>query len=51
VEKSYYLRTGSMLSGNPGSGPKSTADVALGSKATCSARPFAPFGTWSIPLP
>lgn len=51
LAKDYYLRSGAALAATPGSGPKTTVDVSLDSKSPCSARPFEPFGAWSITLP
>jgi hypothetical protein len=47
----YYLRSGSALNTTAGSGPKRTADVFVDNTAACPARPFTPFGTWSIAVP
>jgi hypothetical protein len=47
----FFLRTGFALATTPGSGPKQTSDVSVDSKAPCPARPFKPFGTWSLTVP
>lgn len=48
---SFYLVKGSLLASAAGTGPRSTADVPLGSAAACPNRPFTPFGTWTVALP
>jgi hypothetical protein len=46
----YYLRSGFALSKTAGSS-RVFADVPVNSPLPCPARPFSPFGTWSISLP
>jgi hypothetical protein len=50
-----HLRTGSVLTTNVGTGPKSTIDLPLNNKVACgpagAGRPFQVFGIWSITLP
>jgi hypothetical protein len=51
LTKNYYLLNRSTLSTSVGSGPRQTVDTSVNNKAACPARPFTPFGTWSITLP
>jgi hypothetical protein len=44
VANSYYLRSGSVLTTAPGSGPRASLDVTV--KRT-GGNPFTPFGTWT----
>jgi hypothetical protein len=50
VTTDYFLRDGSALNTVAGSS-KRFIDVPVDSKTACPARPFKPFGTWSITLP
>jgi hypothetical protein len=46
----YFLRSGFVLSPDYGSSRQSI-DVAVNSSAACPARPYVPFGTWTMTLP
>lgn len=51
LTENYYLLSLAALGTAPGPGPKKTLDVPVGSSVRCPARPFTPFGTWTITLP
>jgi beta-lactamase superfamily II metal-dependent hydrolase len=46
----YFLRNGLTLSTTAGAA-RQAADVTVTSAASCPARPYSPFGTWSVILP
>ena len=47
----FFLLEDFVLDTILGLGPKTIIDVAVNNKAPCPARPYTPFGTWSITLP